>query len=266
MAEAVLVTLPGGRWRDGRCLRDARVRPISGREETFLVEAAGLSHAELTTALLDRCVTVEPGASARELSAGDREALVLHLRRATFGDALRCVVSCPACGEQLDLDLDVRDLLVAPADDAAETYELRGGGRFRLPCGRDLEEAARAATAAGVEAAADALLRRCLDGGDEPLTAAEAAELSAAIAARDPQAEILLDVACAGCGGRFDVELDAAAFLFRELAQRADALAWEVHRLASHYHWSEAAILALSLERRQRYLELIADEDGGYGR
>lgn len=32
----------------------------------------------------------------------------------------------------------------------------------------------------------------------------------------------------------------------------------EVHLLALHYHWSEAAILGLAAPRRQRYLALLA--------
>ena len=32
----------------------------------------------------------------------------------------------------------------------------------------------------------------------------------------------------------------------------------EIHVLALHYHWSEAAILALPAPRRQRYLALLA--------
>ena len=32
----------------------------------------------------------------------------------------------------------------------------------------------------------------------------------------------------------------------------------EIHVLAMHYHWSEAAILALPRNKRQRYLALVA--------
>jgi hypothetical protein len=32
----------------------------------------------------------------------------------------------------------------------------------------------------------------------------------------------------------------------------------EVHMLALHYHWAEAAILALPAPRRRRYLSLLA--------
>jgi hypothetical protein len=37
-----------------------------------------------------------------------------------------------------------------------------------------------------------------------------------------------------------------------------DRLMEEIHVLALHYHWSEAAILALPAPKRQRYLALLA--------
>ena len=41
------------------------------------------------------------------------------------------------------------------------------------------------------------------------------------------------------------------------LARTPAGLLAEVHRLAWHYHWSEAEILALPRHRRQQYLRLI---------
>ena len=37
----------------------------------------------------------------------------------------------------------------------------------------------------------------------------------------------------------------------------------EVHTLALRYHWSEGEILALTRPRRRRYLELLAESEGG---
>ena len=39
----------------------------------------------------------------------------------------------------------------------------------------------------------------------------------------------------------------------------------EIHVLATHYHWSEPAILALPRSRRQRYLALIARQHAARG-
>jgi hypothetical protein len=62
------------------------------------------------------------------------------------------------------------------------------------------------------------------------------------------------------------VLLDAGEFLYRELAGAGDVLFREVHRLAFHYHWREADILALPGEKRRRYLNLVDEELAGSGR
>src|SRR4051812_22660841 len=121
--ESLEVTLPGGCSTDQGWIRLAVLRPLSGQDEAFLSEAsAGLSPAARTTALLARCLTrlgpLAPvsAAAVRGLTTGDREALLLQLRRLTFGERMSCLVACPRpdCGEQLDLELSVADLLVPP--------------------------------------------------------------------------------------------------------------------------------------------------------
>jgi hypothetical protein len=83
--------------------------------------------------------------------------------------------------------------------------------------------------------------------------------LSDAIAERDPQAEIELDVACPACRTAFSVVFDTAAFFLQELDGRAAQLVQDVHTLAWHYHWSERDILRMPRRRRARYLELVAE-------
>ena len=236
MTEAVAVTLPCGRWRDGRCARRATVRPVTGADQRFLLADASRVPAERSTALLDRCVTVEPGESARSLTIGDREALLLHVRRLTFGGTIDSVVTCPEpeCGEQLDVELAVADLLAAaPFAEEGPVLELAAGGRtlrFRLPTGADQEAAAARAATDGVDAAAEQLLRDCLE-SDVSDVAAISDALAGAMAARDPQAEIGLDLTCAGCGREFSVLFDAGDFLFRELEQRSETLERDVHEI-----------------------------------
>jgi phage FluMu protein gp41 len=115
-------TLPHGVRVGGEWTRDVRLRALSGAEEEFLAgHGAELLPAERTTELLARCVErIGPLEAAPQtvlgLTVGDREALLLQIRRLTFGDRLDAVVACPSaeCGEQMDLELSVRDLLVEP--------------------------------------------------------------------------------------------------------------------------------------------------------
>lgn len=257
------ITLPHGALVDGVPRRDAELRPPTGADEAYLLEEGGaLSRAELVTALLERCTVSLAGRRAsaalvRSLTAGDREALLLHLRSAALGDRLSCVVDCPSCDERLDLDVSVDDLLLDPYLGAREWYDFPGTGgerqpvRFRLPTGEDLEAAAREDS---VESGLRTIVGRCVEGelDDDSLEA-----LSEAMEALDPQAEVRLELRCPDCGERFTALLDAASLLVEELAG-ADELLRDVHELALAYHWSERDILELDLGRRRRYLELLA--------
>jgi hypothetical protein len=273
------VQLPVGVPLDGSWRRDAVLRQLTGRDEAFLLEhGRNLSLAALTTAMLARCVCrlgstspVTPEA-VRGLSVGDREALLLHLRRLTLGETMSCVLGCPACAEKLDLDLRVSELLLPPSGDSAEACETSIGlgdttyrVRFRLPNGGDQEQAAFIAGAP--EDAAQFILQRCVHEITNEATGRRvetmppmfADRLGEVMAASDPQAEILLDLVCPACGEAFRSPFDVADYLYRELGGREGDLYREVHLLAFHYHWSESQILRLSRRKRSLYLGMLRE-------
>jgi len=283
---AITVSIPGGRWVDGVRYRDVEIRPLPTRDEFLLTDGAeqttGDSTASRLTWLLSRCVvrlaagTAGDAEAVRDLTVGDREALALHLRRLLFGDRMACVVSCPECRERLDLELSVDQLLVPPYPDAVASYETtidKAGGRyrvrFRLPTGRDQEEAG--SVASGPTDSADVILARCIEdvsrvdvdrlAGDarSDLTHAIAARVPALMAELDPQAVLNLDMRCPSCAHDFVVPFSPSAFLVREVVERSKRLIGEVHALAMTYHWSESAILRLPSRRRQAYLDLLED-------
>jgi len=259
-------------------VREVNVRPLTGSDEVMLADTATvLMPAERTSALLARCIDSEDGTAdgaldfVRRLTVGDREALLLHLHRLTFGDGLHCILDCPdtSCRERMDVDLSVSSLLSPPYDDSCEWYDLLRDPsvaplRYRIPTGADQEWASRLAqTDAG--AAAIALASRCIAEGDEipPASASldevTALRLAVAMLEHDPQAEIMLDVTCPACGRTCQTLFDAGGFLYRELEARLPQLYREVHALALRYHWSEAEILGLTQPQRQRYLDLLAE-------
>lgn len=278
------VALPRGLWLDGTRYREARLRPLSDDDELLLVDTAGsLSPARRATELLARCVVAlgpqgtDVRTAVRSLTAGDREALLLHLRRLTLGDRIEAVIRCPAvgCGTLLDANLQVDDLLVLPpgpdGDSAVHERDIVAAGvayrvRFRLPNGADLEAAAELVSK-DPEAAVHAILRRCVvhvgprDDATPTaeLPAAAWRELSAPMAELDPQAEIELELVCPACGCRFSAILDAGSYFLREVDTRLEQLFRDTHTLALHYHWSEREIRQMSLERRQRYLQLLGE-------
>lgn len=271
------VTLPGGYWAEGALQSDAWLRPLSGEIELSAAEARGSAiPARRVTELLASCVVrigdiVEPGAAvAARLTVGDREALLLHLRRIAYGEQMQCVLTCPwsECGDGMDLDLAIHELLVPKYENVRPDYETElafADGycrvQFRLPTGADQEASAALATR-DPQGAAQLILDRCVssvvvDGtvvDKLPFEAAEA--LARVMSDLDPQAELRLNPVCPACGRGFSTILDAAAYFFQEIAARGHAIVREVDLLAARYHWSESAILGMTSARRRAYCAL----------
>lgn len=267
------VSIPHGVMRDGALIRELRLTPVASDDQASLLDTAESTTHDRANLLLERCLDEDdPAGLVSSLVAGDREALLLQLRRLTLGETLDCVLTCtaPDCGERMELELRVGDLLVEAYPDVRATYEVALDGvddaarpivvRFRLPTVADLRAATEAGSGDTSPVAAD-LLARCTTGAyglDD-----EARErIAAAMAERDPQAEIELDLECPSCATPFVVVFDTATYLLQELDARAARMLEEVHALAFHYHWSEHEILAMAPTRRERYLTLLADALG----
>lgn len=185
-------------------------------------------------------------------SLGERNAALLALRLALFGDGLDACVECPACGERLEFSLSASQLL-AQSGARPEAVEV-DGRRFRLPTTRDL---ARIAAASEPEGAATRLASQLLTGGDlDPQTAiALTPKVAAALELADPQLDFVLAQRCPDpCGHRWSISLDIVSLVWEELEARVRRLLDEVHLLARAYGWTEREILGLTESRRAAYL------------
>jgi hypothetical protein len=277
------VVLPNGYWRAGSCFREACVHSIPEGDEELGAELSAATLAiERASTLLARCVSRlgESDCSGtdaiRQLSLGDREALLLHIQRITFGEQLECVLRCPACAEPMEFQLRVDELLLPVSERRQQRYEetLATDGttfrvRFRIPTAKDVETAIGGAPVV-LEAAARAVLLDCVEWirpdrePGEGILAVEVwpADLVAQIAARiaelDPQAEIWLQLTCPACGQKFPTSLDTTDYILRELAARERRNYEQVHQLALAYHWSEADILRMTPRKRRAYLEILS--------
>jgi hypothetical protein len=271
------LTLPSGMWHGEDYLRHVTVRSLCGEDELFWLDLPDRwSLPQRVSALLERVVGWNaaplPDGIAGGLTVGDREALLLHVRRLTFGSRIECVLNCPQCGEKLDLDLSVDDLLLPPYDQPQPEYEAPFGDgfhvRFRLPTGADQVEIAGLAQL-DLDAAGQALIDRCVlavSHHDQPLERLPQSlngDLSDSMAQLDAQAELRIQMACPVCGADFATLLDMAQFLAAEIANHSRLLNREIHALALYYHWSEAEILHLPVQRRQTYLRLLDESFGG---
>jgi hypothetical protein len=209
----------------------------------------------------------EPGLPAEALgewSAGRRDASLLSLRQRVFGPALTAVADCPACGEALELEMAVADLVVGDREPVPAPLTLSEGGyrvMFRLPSAADLADLGAADPGTAGESW---LLERCIVEARGAEADCSPAELPAEVLLRvaeameraDPQAEIELSLACAECGEDFRLGFDVVAFLWREIEAQAVRLVRQVATLAAAFGWSERDILAMSPGRRAWYVEL----------
>jgi hypothetical protein len=219
-----------------------------------------------------------PPARLGAVPLGARDAELLRLRRATFGERLAATVACPSCGEALALEIRADAIQpAAGADTAYPTVTGTVGNRtvaVRPPTTDDLIAAADAAAreGSGPPGARRALVARLAEAGwpadaDDPDDAAEPPaaaldELEAALAEMldhvDPDLELRLDVACPACGHAWAASLDIAGYVWTEVLAGARRVADEVAGLAAAYGWREGDVLALSPWRRRLYLDLAA--------
>jgi hypothetical protein len=164
--------LPRGmRLTNGSWLRRARVRPMTGHDEQFLLDLPAEMPLHLKViAFLERVVALDglsnTGDALKQMSIGDRVSLMLHARRLVLGDRIRCTVGCTACGRAMSADLSVSALHMqkTQAVPPQEHYDVEAFG-FRLQV-------------------------RPLTGADQDtllLAASAHAEASSAVAAKDVQ-------------------------------------------------------------------------------
>lgn len=281
--KSIEVILPTGFKAGEKWYNNAGLRLLNGGDEEVLrKESLVLFPAERITKILTRCLTNLGPKSApdnndvRSLTVGDRDALLFHLRRLTYGGKIQAVLTCPqsGCGEKMDLELKVDDLLVPSNQTPKETYETEIHGdaavytvKFRLPTGADQEAVAPSAQF-DHKTASNLLLQRCVKEIKKSGTQIDietdlpgdlAESVSQKMAELDPQAEILLNLTCPACKQSFLAYFDIGDYFFKELMANSQNLYREVHVLALHYHWSEKDILNMTRSKRQIYLKLLAD-------
>lgn len=143
--------LERGICREGTWYRDAQVRELNGLDEEAIAAAGttGPPHKVFEAILLRGVVSVGgeemSRGLARELLIGDRELLIMAIRRATFGDSLEFErLPCPHCDELVDLTVPLDAIPQVRLEDPERTefdVALRHGATayVRLPTGADQE-------------------------------------------------------------------------------------------------------------------------------
>lgn len=126
------VTLPGGFIdREGSLVKYAEVRELNGLDEEAIAKSGSVSRALLVMlqrGLVSIGLEKADKGDLEELLSGDRDAILIGIRRVTFGDTIKFEVVCPSCKTELDVTVDLRTdipvkTLEDPINDRIFTYE-----------------------------------------------------------------------------------------------------------------------------------------------
>ena len=251
----------------GHRVRSVALSPLTGHGELFGADDPNPFRAVLR--LLAASAGGVDVATLGQLLPAERDYLLLHLNRLTFGDERYQAIECPhaGCGKRLEVRFALSSASPAAAPvRAVGAIELPGGGRlrFRLPVAADQVELHDVATAE-LEAG---MLRRCVlpasDGtvGWEALRGAPAAVRAGVlkhIMMASPAIDLAVPIECVECGEPLRFVFDPVRSLIAELKGARAELIKQVHRLAINYHWSQAEILGLPNALRREYLTLLQD-------
>jgi hypothetical protein len=208
------------------------------------------------------------GASSPHAAAtwaiGERDAYLLAVHRAAFGDQLDLLAPCPACSEAAAFEVSI-DLLLSQAGRTDWPLRIRHQDSTlicRRPAAADV--AAAWAAAGSLEEARRRLCEACLDvhvaDGDrlENLDENVIAAVSTAMADADPLADIRFTLTCPACALAWDALFDPPQILWRAFDAWAHTALIDVTQLARAYGWSEHEILAMHPSRRRFYLDAAA--------
>jgi len=267
-----LVSIPHGLEYKGDVIHYAQLRKMNGYDEQYLTNAGkNIPVSILVTKFLSRLLKFEKDSEkirsnneemVRNLSIGDRVALMLQVRRLTFGDIMQCVLACPYCKQAISFDIDIKTLLdlkikpqaqstIAVGDYTVKIRPLRGIDQEYL-LKHDYDDKS---------IYAENLVRSCVVSSNPPLPQKLADEFIIQIVEKleglDPLADTVLDLSCPSCNNSFKTSFPVEEFIFQEISTRLQQHDRELHWLAFNYHWDEDKILSLPLQRRKKYVELI---------
>lgn len=224
------VDLPGGYITpEGSLVKFATVKELTGHDEEFIARGVN-STLMLNNVLLRGVESLGHSAPTEraldDLLAGDRDAILLGIRKATFGNTIDGVINCPGCGARqdmlIDLDEDVEVVeLKDPINDRIFELDLKAGRAVvTLPTGAVQKQLAEGANKSLAERKTIFLGGCLVSINDDPCIGAYSAAslgildreaLFTEIAKRNPGPRLEAVVkACKACGTEISVPLSLA--------------------------------------------------------
>ena len=258
------------------------LREFGEAPEDLAIDFDEVDRVSLVSRLLQSCASIVDAPLTFEhcerWTVGHRIELLLRLVVRCGQNEVPCVAHCEKCDEKMEFSLPLEVVANSrprsrKSEGGQERIEVELAGRsifVRLPNGSDQRRWAESGSAnepEGEDLLAP-LLSLVVEGREslQPssfrswLTAIEE-ELSGA----DPLVDFYVRTPCPACTTQNALPMDLQELGLECLRSRQDRRLWEVHRLASRYHWTESEILALPAWRRERYLAWVEDGEARYG-
>lgn len=224
---------------------------------------SGLAHPDRAVAYAALADPTRSTVELRAMPIGRRDASIVELRAAVFGARLTATAACLRCGQLVEFELDLANLLAGSATSETAIVDMELDGwhvSSRLPSTGDLVDAAT--DGRGITS----LLEHCVVAVSNQGTVARIDQLpdelvdalGDRLSAADPAADIRLALTCGACEFAWEAPFDIVPVFDRELDAFARSMLHDVAALARAFGWSEQDVLALGPARRRSYLELVS--------
>lgn len=244
-----------------------RARALGQSAADLEIDLRGADRAGAVTALLAACISDADGAAPGMDTVWDwtlnRRLQGLIAMRLAAGQAQLALQShCAACGEPMEIELDLHAFAGAPVEPRFRWHGADGAElALRLPNGRD-QQAWIGAGPASPQALAEALIEPADAGAtrpDHPALAAMLPALDDAFEEHDPLTALRLQTDCPACAHANSIACDLEALILAGFARTQAGMLDDVLKLALALHWSEADIMALPAWRLTHYLQRIQE-------
>lgn len=208
----------------------------------------------------------------QDLTVGKRIESLLTIVASSGSSNLYIPCSClnQACQQQMELEISIEELIdLQQRADVADSHDVRIGDKIlsiRKPTGKDQMDWLKFSFKDEREVIRAMIQTLVLDTEEASFDAGSISDewiqtIDNAMEEFDQLVDFNVHARCPYCGEENRYAVDLEEILLSRLHRVQMHLLDDVHRIAEHYHWSEAQIIAIPPWRRSCYLALI-DREG----